>query len=41
MYLLLGVLYIVLLVYEMLGRGPVPRQEPPQQAEERADEGYY
>jgi cytochrome d ubiquinol oxidase subunit I len=41
MYLLLGLLVVVLVVYETLGRGPVPQQESPQQVEGLAEEGYY
>ena len=41
MYLLLGLLVVVLVVYETLGRGPVPQQESPQQGEGLAEEGYY
>ncbi|MFL5665058.1 MAG: cytochrome ubiquinol oxidase subunit I [Ktedonobacteraceae bacterium] len=41
MYLLLGLLVVVLVVYETLGRGPVPQQESPQQVGGLAEEGYY
>jgi cytochrome d ubiquinol oxidase subunit I len=41
MYLLLGLLVVVLVVYETLGRGPVPQQESPQQGGGLAEEGYY
>ncbi len=39
-YLLLGILYIVLVVYETLGRGPVPQQEAVQRVGVLAEEGY-
>ncbi|HTD18251.1 MAG TPA: cytochrome ubiquinol oxidase subunit I [Ktedonobacteraceae bacterium] len=41
MYLLLGLLVVVLVVYETLGRGPAPQQESPQQVGGLAEEGYY
>jgi cytochrome bd ubiquinol oxidase subunit I len=41
MYLLLGLLYVVLVVYEMLGRGPVPQQESPPEVGGFVEEGYY
>jgi cytochrome d ubiquinol oxidase subunit I len=40
MYLLLGLLVVVLVVYETLGRGPVPQQESPQEVGGLAEEGY-
>ncbi|QBD77945.1 cytochrome ubiquinol oxidase subunit I [Ktedonosporobacter rubrisoli] len=44
MYLLLGILYIVLVIYETLRRGPLVQTQQakaPQEAEGLADEGYY
>jgi cytochrome d ubiquinol oxidase subunit I len=41
MYLLLGLLVVVLVVYETLGRGPAPQKESQQQVGGLAEEGYY